>query len=123
MSDGNAAPDKIDDCPILLNGVAKPGPMKFKAGTKYRLRLVNITAIDPLLRVSVEYNDKPVSWKAIAKDGASLPLQQRTILPAIQVITIGETRDFEWIPRQAGDYIFRIKENETEFVKMTLKVI
>ena len=43
-------------------------------------------------------------------------------LPARQIVTVGETRDYEWRPREKGDYTMRLREENIEFVKMILRV-
>ena len=88
-----------DNTPILLNGDADPGPMELKKGVKYRFRFINITPHDPLLTVSVAAGSSPVTWRAIAKDGADLPASQATERPARQTVSVGETYDFEFQPQ------------------------
>ena len=85
-----------DNTPILLNGEADPAPMELKHGVKYRFRFINMTPHDPLLTVSVLAGSSPVTWRAIAKDGADLPVSQVTERPARQVVSVGETYDFEF---------------------------
>jgi len=92
-----------DNTPILLNGDSDPGPMELKRGVKYRFRLINITPHDPLLAVSVLAGSSPVTWRAIAKDGADLPVAQATERPARQVVSVGETYDFEFEPQSASE--------------------
>jgi FtsP/CotA-like multicopper oxidase with cupredoxin domain len=88
-----------DNTPILLNGEADPAPMELKQGAKYRFRFINITPHDPLLTVSVLAGSSPVMWRAMAKDGADLPVSQATERPARQVVSVGETYDFEFQPQ------------------------
>ena len=85
-----------DNTPILLNGDADPAPMELKHGVKYRFRFINITPHDPLLTVSLLAGSSPVTWRAIAKDGADLPGSQATERPARQTVSVGETYDFEF---------------------------
>jgi hypothetical protein len=92
-----------DNTPILRNGDADPGPMEVKHGVKYRFRFINITPHDPLLSVSLLAGSSPVTWRAIAKDGADLPVSQATERPARQVVSVGETFDFEFEPRSASE--------------------
>ena len=56
----------------LMNGQKQPGPMTLKAGTRYRFRLINISDDGPLL-VSLNDGKAPAQWRAVAKDGATLP--------------------------------------------------
>src|SRR5262249_7011639 len=56
--------------PLLLNGAAQPVPMALKAGTKYRLRFVNIATNDSDATVSLLADrSQPVEWRMIGKDG------------------------------------------------------
>jgi FtsP/CotA-like multicopper oxidase with cupredoxin domain len=88
-----------DNTPILFNGEPNPGPIELKQGTRYRFRIINITPHDPLLAVSLVAGSSPVTWRAISKDGADLPLSQATQRPAQQTVSVGETYDFEFEPQ------------------------
>jgi manganese oxidase len=92
-----------DNTPILLNGDGDPGPIELKQGVKYRFRFINITPHDPLLTVSLLAGSSPVTWRAIAKDGADLPVPQATERPARQTVSVGETYDFEFDARSATE--------------------
>ncbi|MEJ7829783.1 MAG: multicopper oxidase domain-containing protein, partial [Segetibacter sp.] len=50
---------------VLLNGTGKPGSMQLNAGTKYRLRLINIMALSGSYKVSFLFNKKAVYWVEI----------------------------------------------------------
>lgn len=43
-----------------------------------------------------------VEWRPLAKDGADLPDEARAPRPARPVVTMGETYDFELVPRRPG---------------------
>jgi hypothetical protein len=88
---------------LLLNGSAQPAPLKLKAGVAYRLRLINMTPNGAALAVSLLAKGQPVHWRAIAKDGADLPPLQATAKEARQVVSVGETYDFEFQPMEKGD--------------------
>ncbi len=85
-----------DNTAIMLNGETDPGPIELKQGVKYRFRFINITPHDPLLTVSLLKDSSPVTWRAIAKDGADLPVSQATERAASQIVSVGETYDFEF---------------------------
>jgi hypothetical protein len=91
-----------DNTPILFNGDTNPGPIELKQGAKYRFRFINITPHDPLLTISLLAGSSPITWRAIAKDGADLPIPQATERPARQTVSVGETYDFEFEPRSAA---------------------
>lgn len=92
-----------DNTAVMLNGETDPGPIALKQGVRYRFRFINITPHDPLLTVSLLSGSSPVMWRAIAKDGADLPLPQATDRPARQTVSVGETYDFEFQPRSAAE--------------------
>ena len=95
--------------PLLLNGTAQPPPLRFKLGTKYRLRFINIGTNDSDVSVSLLDNEaQPIQWRAAAKDGWTFPAAQATMRPAIQPITVGETYDFEFTPDRAGDFTLQV---------------
>jgi FtsP/CotA-like multicopper oxidase with cupredoxin domain len=86
--------------PFLVNGTTQPSPMALRVGTRYRFRLINITADNPSMMVSLMNGDQPVSWRAIAKDGADLPERQRVTQVVQDLrVSVGETFDFEFVPR------------------------
>jgi len=92
-----------DNTPILLNGDAAPDPIELKQGVRYRFRFINITPHDPLLTVSLLAGSSPVAWRAMAKDGADLPISQATERPARQIVSVGETYDFQFEARSAAE--------------------
>jgi FtsP/CotA-like multicopper oxidase with cupredoxin domain len=90
-----------------INGRTDPEPMDFRTGTVYRLRFMHISPDDEK-RVSLLRDGEPVEWTPIAKDGAELPLALRRAAPAVFTPHVGETFDFTWVPRSAGDYVLRV---------------
>jgi FtsP/CotA-like multicopper oxidase with cupredoxin domain len=95
---------------ILLNGSAQPQPQTFKAGTRYRLRFINITDDISQAEVSLLADGKPIVFKAISKDGAALPPHQMTMQPARFFIGVGETYDYEFTPDRAMDLRLEVVE-------------
>jgi FtsP/CotA-like multicopper oxidase with cupredoxin domain len=83
---------------VLFNGSREPVVDMARSRT-YRIRLINISPNIPLI-VSVLDDSLPATWRAIAKDGADLPAHQATRRPAVQLIGVGETYDFEFTPPQ-----------------------
>lgn len=94
-----SGPNESKD-PQLLNGLAQPGPLTLKAGTRYRFRFVNIGTNDSDTSIALLEDGKPVRWRALAKDGWTLADAQATVQPSQQTITVGETYDFEFVPEQ-----------------------
>lgn len=107
----------------MLNGSSNPDTMRLKINTTYRFRLINITALNPGLAVSLLLKGKPVNWKAIAKDGADLPPGQMNMTQADkQRITIGETRDFHFQAAERGIYSFEVRDVEYQILYVTMMV-
>jgi FtsP/CotA-like multicopper oxidase with cupredoxin domain len=87
---------------FLMNGKAQPDAMSLKAGTRYRFRLFNLAGDAPLV-VSIMAGDKPIQWRAVAKDGYPLPPSQVVDKPATLMFDPGEIYDFEITPKAAGE--------------------
>ena len=80
--------------PIVLNGGSQPF-FVWKAGTRHRIRFINITA-DEIFVVSLGKADGPVEWTPVTKDGAAVPPGEGSPKPASVTIAVGETYDFEY---------------------------
>ena len=86
---------------IEVNRSTNPAPIDLKVGVKYRFRLINIT---PNFTAVVSLRgDGPVQWRPVSKDGADLPPSQSKARLARQVISVGETYDFEYEPTEPGE--------------------
>ncbi len=81
---------------LLANGNPQPKPVTLHVGTRYRLRLINITSNIVDMRVRLTSSDAPVQWNIIAKDGADLPPAQLKTSTADMWLTVGETYDVEY---------------------------
>jgi FtsP/CotA-like multicopper oxidase with cupredoxin domain len=91
-----AGPAEGVNRPVMLNGSTTP-VVELYAKRRYRIRLININPNLPLT-FSVLADSVPVSWRAVAKDGADLPAAQSQIQPAQLRIGVGEAYDFEFAP-------------------------
>jgi FtsP/CotA-like multicopper oxidase with cupredoxin domain len=87
---------------VLINGHASPAPLVVRAGVAQRLRLINMTVRRPGARVELWRDTTLLNWRALAKDGMELPATRQVQQAARSVVSIGETLDFEFVPR-AGD--------------------
>lgn len=92
-----------DSAVVYLNGSATPARLDMKAGDRYRLRFINIHTFRPSMRMRLLRGDALLSWRALAKDGMDLPVDQATAGPSAIQMGNGETYDFEFIPDAAGD--------------------
>jgi len=95
---------------LLLNGIAQPRPLTLKAGTRYRFRFVNIATNDSDTSIALLDGAQAAGWRAIAKDGWTMPESQATVRPARQAITVGETYDFEFVPEHRGKLMLEVTE-------------
>jgi FtsP/CotA-like multicopper oxidase with cupredoxin domain len=84
-----------------IDGFVEPPPMVVHVGVPQRFRLINMTALNADLIVSLDGAGAPV-WTPIAKDGLDLDPRLRTQRRAVQQLTIGETRDFTFVPTTPG---------------------
>ena len=88
---------------MLINGTPQPSQQELRVGEKYRFRLINITANAVDMEVSLSDEGRAVQWKQLAKDGADLPEDQRLSADAKVLLTVGETRDFEYQSSSPGE--------------------
>lgn len=98
-----------DNAKVLINGSLSPAPLDWRAGVPYRLRLINIHANRASLSASLVEDSLPTTWRAVAKDGIPLAADYATERPSQQRVSVGETYDFEFTPRAAGDLKIEVR--------------
>ncbi|MBZ5541031.1 MAG: multicopper oxidase domain-containing protein [Acidobacteriia bacterium] len=89
---------------LLVNGKEQPRPVTLHKGRKYRFRLINITPNDADGVFTLKSGETILQWRLVAKDGQDVPAAQAVLKEAKQLITVGETYDFEFQPETAGDF-------------------
>ena len=89
---------------LLVNGDSAPAPVEMAFGTKHRVRFVNI-GVALQVRFTLQRDSSRATWRAVAKDGADLPATQAVARPAVQLVSVGETYDFEFDPPERGSYV------------------
>jgi FtsP/CotA-like multicopper oxidase with cupredoxin domain len=106
---------------ITLNGSEAFSPIMLRHGVKYRLRVVNMA---PNLGANflIGSTERPATWLAIAKDGATLPTRLAKTQDAALHIASGEAYDFEFQPAVAGEIPLQIENNLTG-VKVMGKIV
>ena len=95
--------------PLVVNGNPQPGLMVLLIGQTYRFRLINITPNDAIVTTSLTVENHPAKWRAIAKDGRDLPTERAIVLDAVRDISVGETYDFEFAPKEPCDYELKFR--------------
>ena len=105
--------------PMEINGQVNPDTIVMRRGETYRFRFVNLAVTSP--NATVYLTARPdsslenlrdtmlVQWRPVAKDGADLPPQSRALRPAQQLVSIGETYDFEVQPFVRGELRIEVR--------------
>ena len=96
--DGVAAPPRF-----VVNGDSLPAPLELGAGQPHRLRFVNIGAAIHVT-FALHHDTTLAQWRALAKDGADLPVANAIVRPAVLQLAVGETYDVEFLPPAPGVY-------------------
>jgi manganese oxidase len=97
----------------LVNGRTSPPPLLMTVGRTYRLRLIQMAVPRVAATVEVHSGDTLAVWRPVAKDGAELPAERRTLQPARTFITVGETGDFEITPTSPGELRLEVRYGGT----------
>ena len=88
---------------LRVNGSAAPPQRELRVGTTYRIRVADIAIYQQNLIVQLVRDSSVLTWRAVAKDGFTLPQQQATVRPSSDRVESGETADFEITPDAPGD--------------------
>lgn len=100
--------------PLEIDGQARPDTVVLHVGHVARFRILNLSTQTPTPTISLTARAGPASaqssgrdsmlvrWTPIAKDGAQLPSTGQVARPASQLVTMGETYDFDFTPTQPG---------------------
>ena len=112
----NGIPQEPPLEPFALNGSAMPAPIVMRAGVPNRLRLINITTLNDNLQAFVVDRGEQTTWKPLAKDGATLPAGQTAPRTARQLVTVGETYDFEIQPARSQGLWLEVRRGSGQFL-------
>jgi hypothetical protein len=93
-----------------VNGSAAPAPLVLRAGTTYRLRLIQMSVARSAVWAELWRDSVRASWVPVAKDGADLPESARVSGVARLRFSIGETYDFEFTPDMPGPMRFEVRQ-------------
>jgi manganese oxidase len=106
---------------LTINGSKELAPLVFNRGATYRLRVINM---GPNLSADLQLGstEHPATWRAVAKDGATLPARLAVRSDARLHIASGETYDFEFQPVTPGEIPWQI-ENRLNEAKVVGKIV
>lgn len=92
---------------VNVNGSLVPQPIEIVPGTRQRLRLINLTTFDADVVVRLTSTDAPpMIWRLRARDG--IDLAPSIVATGDVLVTIGSTRDLEFIAPARGHYALEI---------------
>ncbi len=94
---------------MRVNGSASPPPRVLHVGTTYRIRVADIAIYHQHIPVRLVRDSSALTWRAVAKDGFTLPPQQATVRPSGTFVASGETADFEFTPDAPGDLSLQVE--------------
>ena len=92
---------------LTVNGTQTPVFAPLNRGEKYRIRLINMGS-DLTVDLQLGDKDHPAEWHGVGKDGAQLPARLAVNSDAKLTFSSGETYDFEFQPKAAGDVPLRV---------------
>jgi FtsP/CotA-like multicopper oxidase with cupredoxin domain len=108
----NARDGGLDGPEFEINGKANPDTLVLQVGRQYRLRLIGLQVTNPNAETTVTARADSVvgnprdtllvQWRPLAKDGIELPGPEQTLRDARQVVPMGETYDFAFVPIKPG---------------------
>jgi FtsP/CotA-like multicopper oxidase with cupredoxin domain len=119
--------------PSEINGETNPDTVVLHVGRPARFRLLNLSTPYPVARFSLTarpdsafaggavIDTMVVSWRPVAKDGFDLPGTMQVSRPARQVVTMGETYDFEYTPQQRGTLRLEVRNGQL-LVRVPIRV-
>jgi FtsP/CotA-like multicopper oxidase with cupredoxin domain len=116
--------------PIVLNGrsvsvpapAPGPAPVVLRANQANRVRLINITPANAALTFVLTDGFATMEWTPLAKDGADVSSTQRRTRAARQIVSVGETYDFEIHPLPNRPLWLELRRGNGEWVAQMLLV-
>jgi FtsP/CotA-like multicopper oxidase with cupredoxin domain len=119
IKSGRERSGRTDPVPLEINGTANPDTVVLRAGRSYRMRFIGLQVQFPGAAVRLTArrdsvflagpDSMVVRWRPVAKDGADLPDAGRTVRPAQQIVSMGETYDFEFTPDRKGELRLEVR--------------
>jgi FtsP/CotA-like multicopper oxidase with cupredoxin domain len=97
---------------VAINGTMHPAPLVMRVGVAQRIRILCLTLGGQNLVASLSDGSRVLQWQPIAKDGRDLPARLQMVRPSTTAMTIGETRDFRFVPAAQGELSLRVYDDD-----------
>jgi FtsP/CotA-like multicopper oxidase with cupredoxin domain len=110
-----------DTFDVLMNGSVRPEPIVLRAGVPNRIRVVIIPAAGSG-ELTLLSDTTPIRWRALAKDGADLPAALATERPARQLVSVGETYDFEVTLKETRPLRLELLDGKVVLARLPVEV-
>jgi len=117
--------------PLEINGETDPDTVVLHFGRPARFRFLNLSTAVPvaLFRLTARPDSSltsgkdtlVVSWRPVAKDGFDLPGALEVSRPANQIVSMGETYDFEYTPQRTGTLRLEVRTGQL-LVRVPIRV-
>ncbi|MBI3567978.1 MAG: multicopper oxidase domain-containing protein [Gemmatimonadetes bacterium] len=104
-----------------VGGSLTPAPIELRAGVAHRLRFISIGATLPK-RITLREDSTVVTWRVIAKDGATVADSQRDERSATMPFGVGETVDVELRRDRPGTLTLDILTNGKDLMHVPVIV-
>ena len=88
---------------VYMNAALTPAPIVVRAGERVRVRLINMTLRRSGVRIALRRGARLLPWTLVAKDGADVAPAFAVTRAGAQLISIGETYDFEFTVDAPGE--------------------
>lgn len=98
--------------PFEINGQRDPDTLRLRVGDVYRVRLIALQSEYPTVEATLTAradssftrptDNQSEQWTPLAKDGADFPSSRKVVRNARQLLSMGETYDFEFTPQRVG---------------------
>lgn len=109
---------------VYLNGSREPDSVQMRAGTRYRIRLINITLAGGGLQFRLLRDRMPVRWTPLAHDAWDLPAYQTEPVEAERTVSVGETYDYAFTPEDSGELRLEVRRANGELaVEQVIQVL
>ncbi|MCC6930962.1 MAG: multicopper oxidase domain-containing protein [Gemmatimonadaceae bacterium] len=94
---------------VYVNGALSPAPIVVRAGERVRVRLINMTLRRSGVRLALRRGGVVLPWTLVAKDGADVAPALAITRAVAQLVSIGETYDYEFSIDQPGEVELEVR--------------